>query len=145
MMYKYVSGIFTADKYVVFITATINLIVSIILVQYMGLIGTLLGTSVALLCTASWNWPRLVYKYTFKKNVSEYYLNYCIRIALLAFCMFTTRYIIKFIIDDTFAFSHILIRGIISVIIFIFIFLLAYIKTPEFQYIKTSINNLIKR
>ena len=145
MMYKYVSGIFTADKYVVFITSVINLVVSIVLVQYMGLVGTLLGTSIALLCTASWNWPRLVYKYTFKKSVIEYYRIYCARFLLLALLVFITAFLIQSVIGDANGFAYIVVRGVVSLVVFVLAFVLIYVKTPEFQYIRSSVNNLLRK
>ncbi len=145
MMYKYVSGIFTADKYVVFITAVINLVVSIVLVQHIGLVGTLLGTSIALLCTASWNWPRLVYKYTFKRSVIEYYRIYCARFLLLALLVFMTDFLIRNVIGDANGFGYIAVRGVVSLVVFVLVFVLIYVKTPEFQYVRSSVNHLLRK
>lgn len=144
MMYKYVSGIFTPDRFVVFITAIINLIVSIVLVHYIGLTGVLLGTSVAILCTASWNVPRLVFKYTFKRSVREYYKHYIFKSIFLVLLLLAIRYINKelFIECD---FLSIILRGLISVSIFLLFFFLIYYRTKEVAYLKNSLLQIIKK
>ena len=111
----------------------------------MGLVGTLLGTSIALLCTASWNWPRLVYKYTFKKSVIEYYRIYCARFLLLALLVFITAFLIQSVIGDANGFAYIVVRGVVSLVVFVLAFVLIYVKTPEFQYIRSSVNNLLRK
>lgn len=144
MMYKYVSGIFAPDRFVVFITAMINLIVSIVLVRYIGLVGVLIGTSTAILCTASWNWPRLVFKHTFKRSVWEYYKNYIFRGFLVIILLLGTKYINSELFIG-YTFLSIILRGIVSSGLFVFIFLLLYYRTSEVNYLKNSILQIIKR
>lgn len=76
LTFKMVSGIFVQDRYVAFITGLVNLIMSLLLVKVIGLAGILLGTTIAFLTTNSWNWPRLIYKYNFKKSPCRYYAKY---------------------------------------------------------------------
>ena len=144
MTFKTVSGIFDADKYVVFLTAVINLIISLTLVHTLGLAGVLLGTSISMLLTASWNWPRLVYKYTFKRSPKIYYIKYIIfAIVTLGLCLFTT-YIndLLFVCDGRYNFVTILMRGIICTLICFAIYLLMFAKTPSFKYLITLANSL---
>ena len=82
LTFKMVSGIFVQDRYVAFITGIVNLVVSVILVKILGLAGILLGTTIAFLTTNSWNWPRLIYKYNFKKSPILYYIKYLIYAAI---------------------------------------------------------------
>lgn len=145
MMYKYVSGIFTADKYVVFVTAIINLLVSIILVRYLGYMGVLLGTSIAILCTASWNWPRLVYKYTFKKKVFGYYKNYIFSVLILAIVLFITKSVNNYLFDSQSSFFYIILRSVLSFLIFLIIFFVINIKKPEFLYLINSVRFVISK
>lgn len=144
MTFKTVSGIFDADKYVVFLTAVINLIISLTLVHSLGLAGVLLGTSISMLLTASWNWPRLVYKYTFKRSPKIYYIKYIIfAIVTLVLCLFTT-YIndLFFVCDGRYNFVTILMRGIICTLICFVIYLLMFVKTQSFKYLMTLANSL---
>lgn len=144
MTFKTVSGIFDADKYVVFLTAVINLIISLTLVHSLGLAGVLLGTSISMLLTASWNWPRLVYKYTFKRSPKIYYIKYIIfAIVTLGLCLFTT-YIndLFFVCDGRYNFVAILMRGIICTLICFAIYLLMFVKTQSFKYLMTLANSL---
>lgn len=144
MTFKTVSGIFDADKYVVFLTAVINLIISLTLVHSLGLAGVLLGTSISMLLTASWNWPRLVYKYTFKRSPKIYYIKYIIfAIVTFVLCLCTT-YIndLFFVCDGRYNFVTILMRGIICTLICFVIYLLMFVKTQSFKYLMTLANSL---
>ena len=78
MIFKNAAGIFSPDRYIVFVTAAVNLIVSIYLVQKIGLAGVLLGTSISIITTNLWNWPRLVYKYQFRSSVLPYFKHFIV-------------------------------------------------------------------
>lgn len=101
MMYKVVSALFVPDRYVVFMTAIINIIVSILLVKKYQMTGVLLGSSISILLTASWNWPRIVYKYVFKRSPLHYYVLYVIYFIITVFTAFVSR-----LINDTIVFSY---------------------------------------
>ena len=58
--------LFVKDKIRPLIEAGINLVVSIIAVQKIGLAGVFLGTIISRVCTTMWREPYLVFKYIFK-------------------------------------------------------------------------------
>ena len=137
MTYKTVSGIFDADKYVVLITAVINLVVSLTLVHYYGLAGVLLGTSISVLLTASWNWPRLVYKYTFKRSPQIYYIKYVIFIAVTVGLCFITQITNDslFSREGRYDFVTIIMRGCVCLIACAAVFFLMFSRTQSFKYL----------
>lgn len=144
MTYKTVSGIFDADKYVVLLTAVINLIISLTLVHYYGLAGVLLGTSISMLLTASWNWPRLVYKYTFKRSPKMYYIKYVIfAIVTIALC-FATQIANDslFASDGRYDFVTILMRGCLCFVACFLTYYLMFAKTQSFKYLTNIIKSL---
>ena len=55
----------------------INLIVSIVLVNQIGMIGVFIGTTVSLLLGSVWVDPFVLYRKWFKKNVLRYAIHYC--------------------------------------------------------------------
>lgn len=144
MTYKTVSGIFDADKYVVFLTAVINLIISLTLVHRYGLAGVLLGTSISILLTASWNWPRLVYKYTFKRSPKIYFIKYFVFVLVtIGLCLITG------LINDAFFFREnryelltIFMRGGVCLLCCAIVFLAMFVKTDSFKYLTRLINGL---
>lgn len=69
-------GLFVKDKIRPVIEATINLVVSIIMTNWLGIAGVFVGTIVSHLCTVFWREPYLLYKYEFKKSIKEYWEYY---------------------------------------------------------------------
>jgi len=67
------AGIFRPDKYLHIFLAALNLIVSIGLVQVIGMIGIFLGTLLCLLIKEITVLPHIVYKYIIKTSVRQYY------------------------------------------------------------------------
>ena len=77
------SGIYTKDKYVSLIQAVVNLLVSIILVQKIGLIGVIIGTTVSTLLLPVIVKPYIIYKYVFDSKPNLYYVNYVLNSIVL--------------------------------------------------------------
>lgn len=146
LTFKVVSGIFVQDRYVAFITGIVNLIVSLILVKVIGLAGILLGTTIAFLTTNSWNWPRLIYKYNFKKSPVHYYVRYvayavlsvivCLACASFGKYLFT-RYGVSLL--------NIILIAIADTIIIFMTYWTIFHKTGEYKYAATIISTVLKR
>ena len=66
-------GLFMKDKFRPLIEALVNLVASIVLVQFLGIVGILAGTIIGVLSTVWWREPYLLYKYEFKKSQKEYW------------------------------------------------------------------------
>ena len=69
LTFKVKSGIFVKDRFTPLIQGVINLLLSLLFVRIWGLTGVLAATGISILSIGFWQWPRLIYKYTFKKNV----------------------------------------------------------------------------
>ncbi len=69
-------GLFWFGRYKPIFESIINLIVSIILVKYLGILGVLLGTLTSLITTCLWVEPRVLFKYGFKMGVANYFYKY---------------------------------------------------------------------
>ncbi|WP_230575807.1 lipopolysaccharide biosynthesis protein, partial [Bacillus rhizoplanae] len=63
---KTTAGIFQEDRYAPLFQAAVNLIISIILVQYIGIAGVFIGTLISVLVVPFWVTPYLVYKKVFE-------------------------------------------------------------------------------
>lgn len=73
---KSASGMYDIDKFTPLIQSGVNLIVSIILVQYIGVLGVVLGTIISSIVLPSWQRPYIVYKYILNKPFRIYISNY---------------------------------------------------------------------
>lgn len=69
-------GLFMHGKWRPLISAVINIVVSILLAQKLGLLGVLLGTTVTRVTTNVWYDPYIVYKHGLKKPVLRYYIQW---------------------------------------------------------------------
>ena len=69
------SGLFKETKICPIMESIINLLLSIILVNFYGINGCLLGTIISLLISEYFIKPNIIYKRIFKKSVKDYYKN----------------------------------------------------------------------
>lgn len=72
--YREATGMYRQTKYIMVITAIVNLVMSIILGKMIGLAGILFATSIARISTYFWYEPKLLFTQFFEKNVVEYYI-----------------------------------------------------------------------
>lgn len=127
------TGLFKKGKYRPIIAAILNIVISIILVQKLGIVGALLGSVISRVFTYFWYDPYVIYKFVFKKSVMEYFVRYLIFVLLV---------ITSAIITDTAgnivhtnSYLDIVIRGTLCLIIPNLIFYIAFRKIDEFRYI----------
>ena len=138
------AGLFWYGKFRPIASAIINVIVSVLLVQFIGTIGVVIGTIISKLTTYTWYDPYIVYKYTLKDSLFNYFLKY-IKASLIFMYL-------AFLCDYLFKMMHL--NGVVGFLVGFFIvtivvngfYILFYFNTPEFLYIKNNIaKKLIKR
>ena len=133
MIFKEAAGIFYEDRYYSLIEAGLNIIVSIILVKLIGLPGVFLGTIIGALPVLLYDYPIIVYKKIFNKNIWSYLkenslfliINIVITIVVYLICSAVTfeSNIIQLIVDL-----------LISCVIYNILFILFLFRTNEFRY-----------
>lgn len=136
-------GLFYKARFRPAVMVIINLVVSVILVQYLGIPGVLIGTIVSRLLTTAWLDPYIIYKYGFKDTVFEYYKQY-----LYYFIVFLTSGAILFGITSVFIGNTILLWILAALLIFILYNAIIYIlfhREKEFQYFFEKGISFIKR
>jgi len=70
------AGVYHQDKYVPLIQSAVNLVVSIIAVQKLGLLGIFIGTLASSLLVAFPTRAYFVYKYVFKRKAFSYFIDF---------------------------------------------------------------------
>ena len=92
-VFKEAAGIYHEDRWVPVIESLLNIIVSVVLVQWLGLPGVFIGTFVSSLALWLYSYPRYVYKRLFGRGYGQYFgemLLYCLiylAIMILAWLM----------------------------------------------------------
>ncbi|WP_026491572.1 lipopolysaccharide biosynthesis protein [Butyrivibrio sp. XPD2002] len=132
--YKTAAGVFEQDKYLALIQGIVNLVLSIVLVQKIGLAGIYVGTVVSGLI-ANITKPIIIYKVCFDKSSISYFADsakYIITEAatILALYMLGTV-VMKNITFLTFAMMFVIVT-----VVFNAVFWIIYHKTEEYDYLK---------
>lgn len=83
--YREATGLYIKTKYIMLITALINLILSVILGKIMGIGGILIASIIARLLTYFWYEPLLLFKEYFSKSVWDYFIPLIVNIIITIF------------------------------------------------------------
>lgn len=141
-LFKSATGLFWNDRYVPFIQCIVNVIVSVILVQYIGMAGVFIGTSVALAFTSFWVQPTLVYKKVFQVSVSRYFIRYGLYSGGIIFSFFLTIVLSNLWSSNTiggFAYKILCCSIVPNLIMF-----MMFYKTKEYNLLNTIVKSFIK-
>lgn len=140
---KTTAGIFHEDRYVPLLQATINLIISIILVQFIGIAGIFIGTLISSLACPFWTTPYLVYKKVFNRKVNTYFMKYSYYLVIGIGTCLITNYLCDFILSNDLL--SLFLKMIICIIVPNIIYILLFYRTNEFKYLMRIILKLITR
>ncbi|MGG0275873.1 lipopolysaccharide biosynthesis protein [Bacillus rhizoplanae] len=139
-MVKTTAGIFHEDRYAPFFEATLNLGISIILVQYVGITGVFIGTLISTLVVPFWIAPYLVYKKVFRRPVREYFLKYTYYATIGIGTCLITSFICSLVSGDDLL--HLVLRGSICLVIPNILYTFIFYKTDEFKYLFGIVKNI---
>lgn len=141
--FKNTLGLFRYGRYVLLITAAINLFLSIVLGKKFGLFGILLATAIARMFTNIWYDPYAVYKYGLDIKWSLYFKKYFKFLFILMITLVFSHYICSFISVDSLI--DLLIKTSLCIIASNLIFFIMFRRTKEFLYFKQLTISLLKR
>lgn len=134
--FKIKAGIFRPDRFCAFFQGVINLVLSLFLVHFYDLAGVLAATGISMLLVNCWVWPYLCYTRVFKRPVINYFLHYglytMVGFISLTCCMLCCS-IFKF---DNLLFD-VVFRGIVSLLIVIAVYFVAFRRTTVFVELKS--------
>lgn len=136
-------GLFYKARFRPIIMVIINLVVSVLLVQFLGIPGVLIGTIVSRLLTTAWLDPYIIYKYGFKENVTSYYKTYVYYMIIFVISgaiiySITSLFIGKTIIGW-------LLAAITSFVIYNLIIFILFHKTEDFQYFFSKLISILRK
>lgn len=143
--YKNTYGLFKYGRYLLVMTAIINLVLSLFLGNIIGIAGVLVATSISRLCTNVWYEPYAVYKYGLKSKVIDYYKSY-IKYAIVVFIVTVATYysanlLSLFGVDNMWLIT--LYKCVCVLIIPNILILFTVYKTEEYNYLKNKIKYLV--
>lgn len=141
--FKTAAGVFEQDKYLALIQGIVNLIISIVMVQTVGLVGIYIGTIISGLI-ANITKPIIIYRDILNKPVKEYYVEsakYIIAmIGIFGILSVIKRLIMPEVTILTFIFMFVTIC-----VVFNGIFFALFGRTEEFGYLLGMVKSRLKR
>lgn len=141
--FKTAAGVFEQDKYLALIQGVVNLILSIVLVQKIGLVGIYIGTIVSGLI-ANVTKPIIIYRVILDKPVREYFTD-SVKYIILLFALFLLLGSVKYVVMSSVTVVSFGLMFVIICVVFNGIFLLLFRKTEEFMYLQKLVMAKLKR
>lgn len=145
--YRNAYGLFVQGKYRPIIMTIVNIIVSIVLAKYIGILGVIIGTIVSRLFVTGIYDPIVVFKYGIKTSVKKYFLIY-----IKYFIIFTIISLLGLILVNQITINNYLTWILVAIVVAIvinLILLIIFIKDNNFRFyiekFKTLIKNKIKK
>lgn len=141
-LFKNAYGLYWQDRFKPIFSAIVNIVFSIILTKYFGIIGVCLGTLFAYLLVNTIVEPIVLFKYGFKENVFKYYIDYlikfgfvivsCVLIFVLTKSLEVENTFLKFIVIGTGTFT------LLNVL-----YLIVFHKSKHFKYYVNIVKNVL--
>lgn len=139
-VFRDTTGLFVQGKYRGLISAAVNVLASVIFVQYWGIEGVLLGTIVARVFVSAWYDPYILYKHFFLKSSFEYFKRLSIYIAI----PFGVAWLVGLAIRYLTPWDNNLFVSIVGAVFAIPILFLPFIGTFEFKELVERVKGVIK-
>lgn len=141
--FKNAKGLYWQNKFMPVGESIVNIVVSVILVQYFGVAGVILGTIISSLITCVWIEPRVLYKHGFHKSSKKYFVKYIKYFIVFTLIMTITYGCNCFIVNDN-LYSFVVKCCISGILPNLFIVLI-YHRSVEFRYVKNVVLNMLKK
>ena len=136
-------GNFNSDKWISFVQALINLVISVIGAKFLGLVGVYVGTILSRVWFVLMR-PCKTYEMMFGVPVTEYYKQFFKYISSVLAIGVITTILVKNIVQQVTLYTFILIMGIV-VIVPNLCFGILYCKTEEYGDVKERVKRILKR
>ena len=130
-------------RYIMVVTAVLNIVLSIILGPYLGVAGILFATSISKLLTYFWYEPYVLFKKVFNAKPYKYYFEYLTNGIVLVISGIVCFYLTNWIVVDSWI-KWLTKAGVCFLCINI-IYFLRYFKTEEFNNMLQKVRVIMKR
>ena len=132
--FKTTYGFFNEGKYLVLLTAVLNLAFSFALGNWIGLLGILMATAIARLASNFWYDPYIVFKLGLKVNPMIYLKKFLVYLAIIVSAGFLVYLPSQYLEFSTLV--NLILKAILCLIIPNALIILFYRNTPEFEKVK---------
>ena len=142
--YRSALGLFNYMKYRPLLGSAVNIVVSVWLVQSMGVAGVVIGTIACKFLIYFWFEPLIIYRYGFHKNPLPFYIKNLGYMVMWGGLALAIHYSTQFLSYSSLLL--LLVRGSLSVIVPLAVIWLLFGRSYEMKYLKANVlNKLFKR
>lgn len=141
--FKTAAGVFEQDKYLALIQGAVNLVISIVLVQKIGLVGVYIGTIVSGLI-ANITKPFIIYKVILEQPVRDYFME-TIKFIIVLAGVWGLLTGVKSLVMAEVTYASFAILFVITCIVFNLVFFALFGRTEEFRYLLGIVKKRCKR
>lgn len=141
-VFKDASGLFWYNKWMPIVESLINLVVSILLAQFLGINGIFIGTIVSTIAAPLWVEPKVLFKHYFKKSVWHYFKRYILDVVIMVVSCAITFGVCYLIPDGNI--WLLIAKFAVCIILSNILLILCYFKTKEFKEVLIIVKKIIK-
>lgn len=139
--YREATGLFKKIKYIMLITATVNLFLSIALGIKFGVGGIIISSAIAKVTTYFWYEPTVLFREYFKKTVKKYFMKQIINFIIVIILLFIFSKLSRLI--SIYGWMELIVKSIVIFLGTSLSFILIYIRSDELKFLISKLK--IKR
>lgn len=138
------AGVFAPDKYLHIVIAVLNLIISMTLVNFIGITGVVLGTTICLIIKECIVLPHIGSKYIYGGKTWHYYARFFYDFFVMVAALFLSGYLCTLFALNN-AIADFIVKALVCVGISVSLIILTSFHTDEFKYYIGIITNLLRK
>ncbi|MBE5740950.1 MAG: hypothetical protein E7351_00220 [Clostridiales bacterium] len=142
-MFKTCAGLMWNDRFKPIIESVINIVASIICIQFFGVAGIFIGTIISTICAPLWVEPLVLYKNYFNKSLKEFFTQYIIFTIVTLIAGGLTYFVCTLL--PTVGVLYFILKMAICIFVPLMIYLLFYFKTDYFKQCIVYAKNILKK
>lgn len=140
-VYREAAGIYLKTKYIMVITAVLNIVLSILMGEWLGMSGILFASAVSKLLTYIWYEPVILFHDHFGKSPVDFFVNFSATTVISCLVGFGLRYLVNLVpIAGILGF---IVKGVVCFAVANIVYLLLYFKNPYFRELVKRIKNFV--
>ena len=136
------AGLYRQDRWFAIGEAVINLVLSLIFIEFWGVIGIVAANIISLLAVPFWTQPRIVYRHVLNAPLRRYYLQYAVYAGVTMVSGAITCLICS-LLPVTGALARLISYLVVCLIVPNGISLLVFRKTDAFQYLLEAVKRFL--
>ena len=138
-------GLFWYDRHKAITDAVLNLGLSVLLVNWLGMTGVFLGTLFSMTLTSLWVEPYVLYKHGFHQSCSAYFLRYFLYVAAIGIAWYATDWLCRGLGAGGGPWQILLVRLFICLVVPNTWFFAIYGRSKEFRFLLGKAKSLAKK